>query len=973
MKKAICIIMSLVVLIVFGNIAIGSDDSCCGYCSPGNPFNCTTHTLVGHEGDHGNCTWWCAYKRSEVSGPCYGNAVLWLAQARAGGLPTGQMPATGSIAVFDSYYKNSEGHRVNGGHVTYVESVNNDGSFNVTEMGYEAWNCVRTNILNSNSYDGIQGFIFPKENLTYFTFPNHSSQGWTCGSDTQTVEQTQADQDTWMVVANGSNPSVISPSFANGINTNQFRTLKFSARVDGSGSSSSGYIWIKDDNDNWEHGIYFGSVSRDYSYHEYTANLYGSFSNLDISQISIKLTKNGGYENWIFDWVKLISDYYYWDFTDSQLGWTIENMFLNGFYGGYLWEMNPSDNDPKIISPYLGNVNADDYSGLKIRFSVQTNTGLSNSDKKGKVFFSVAGGSFTEANSVSFNEDVVCDGVQRWYTMRLDSNSNWTGEINRIRIDPIVNGLADSSDIIRVDKIEFVDADTDSNFPDGNSGGGIYEPEDLTATTVSASQINLNWNRGLNPPEYANLRYRIYRSVNNSGYYAITTTANTNYSNSGLNSDTQYCYKITAYINDNESYCSDQDCVTTDSNSSSPPTDYTYSTSYICDSWQYGIGDEYWNLQPINVRTEFAFGDTAQFLVKLENVYTNHRFRMKLYHNGLLLCEQTNTWLYPDSSQGWGYSSFTPYQENLVHGNYQAVFYLDIENGFFVLDSKQFNVSGSDYIYIGTTVCEDWEYGSLDYNSPNYWNLQAINPKTEFNVGETVQLLTQLKDVFIDHEWKMELWKYDISQWYCLSGWMDVDNINGWGYSNFTPYLENASAGDYEFKLYLNTGNGFILKDTKPFTVILNNENIPYFEDFSNDNHGFTLEDHLDTASLYISENEGINGSHCLILNNTQTVSSWQIQAKKIGFKLNQGTSYQGEINLKADTPGIIYILIQREIDPWDNMGLWKAVQVTTSWQTININFIATNNPELDPENVRFAIQAGELSGKLYINNISLN
>jgi len=47
-------------------------------------------------------------------------------------------------------------------------------------------------------------------------------------------------------------------------------------------------------------------------------------SNLPISQLSIELTENSGYEHWIFDWIKLISDYYYWDFTDSQLGWTIK-------------------------------------------------------------------------------------------------------------------------------------------------------------------------------------------------------------------------------------------------------------------------------------------------------------------------------------------------------------------------------------------------------------------------------------------------------------------------------------------------------------------------------------------------------------------------------------------------------------------------------------------------------------------------
>ena len=79
----------------------------------------------------------------------------------------------------------------------------------------------------------VEGEIYTSNNYftptTYFSFPNHSSEGWTCGFDTQNVEQTQADQNTWMVAADdfdgigGTNPGVVSPSFAQGIDTDQFR------------------------------------------------------------------------------------------------------------------------------------------------------------------------------------------------------------------------------------------------------------------------------------------------------------------------------------------------------------------------------------------------------------------------------------------------------------------------------------------------------------------------------------------------------------------------------------------------------------------------------------------------------------------------------------------------------------------------------------------------------------------------------
>jgi len=107
---------------------------------------------------------------------------------------------------------------------------------------------------------------------TTFTLPSHSSQGWTPGRDTENCDQTQSDTNTWMVTARDVdgdsivNPGVESPNFAPGINTHQFRTLKFSARVDGSGGSSSGQVWLKTPDNNWNYGIDIGPVPRDYSY-----------------------------------------------------------------------------------------------------------------------------------------------------------------------------------------------------------------------------------------------------------------------------------------------------------------------------------------------------------------------------------------------------------------------------------------------------------------------------------------------------------------------------------------------------------------------------------------------------------------------------------------------------------------------------------------------------------------------------------
>jgi surface antigen/LysM repeat protein len=73
----------------------------------------------------GQCTWYVAQKRQI---PWNGNAWQWYGNAQAFGYRVGSQPRPGSIQVtWESYYY---------GHVAYVESVNGDGSWTVSEMNY---------------------------------------------------------------------------------------------------------------------------------------------------------------------------------------------------------------------------------------------------------------------------------------------------------------------------------------------------------------------------------------------------------------------------------------------------------------------------------------------------------------------------------------------------------------------------------------------------------------------------------------------------------------------------------------------------------------------------------------------------------------------------------------------------------------------------------------------------------------------
>ena len=90
------------------------------------------------------CTDYVHSKRPDVA--VYGNAGYnWLSSAQAAGKSTGSTPQAGAVAVTN-------------GHVAYVESVNTDGSYVVSEMG---WNYQAGNYNKRTVQPGaFGGFIY---------------------------------------------------------------------------------------------------------------------------------------------------------------------------------------------------------------------------------------------------------------------------------------------------------------------------------------------------------------------------------------------------------------------------------------------------------------------------------------------------------------------------------------------------------------------------------------------------------------------------------------------------------------------------------------------------------------------------------------------------------------------------------------------------------------------------------------------
>jgi surface antigen len=103
---------------------------------------------------YGYCTWWVAHKRPI---PWRGNAYQWWWNARGFGFAEGPTPRAGAVMVMGISGSSPQGH------VAYVESVNPNGSFLVSEMNWwgvpgGGWN--RVDYRTVTSMQGVLGFIY---------------------------------------------------------------------------------------------------------------------------------------------------------------------------------------------------------------------------------------------------------------------------------------------------------------------------------------------------------------------------------------------------------------------------------------------------------------------------------------------------------------------------------------------------------------------------------------------------------------------------------------------------------------------------------------------------------------------------------------------------------------------------------------------------------------------------------------------
>jgi hypothetical protein len=242
---------------------------------------------------------------------------------------------------------------------------------------------------------------------------------------------------------------------------------------------------------------------------------------------------------------------------------------------------------------------------------------------------------------------------------------------------------------------------------------------------------------------------------------------------------------------------------------------YTFHHATTATSWAYGSDNEYWDIKPVGKKTEFNVGEDVNLMIQTRNIYFDHRYKVELYKEGSKQWEYSSDWL--EVAEKWEYSNFYPSYTNTQPGNYKFKVYIDTGVGFFNIANTDFRVVGDleEHTYRHTYLSSGWEHG--DENEGAYWDIKPTGQKNVFSKGETIFALSQVKNIYRNHQWKVEVLKGDDMLWEYETPWREVGT--GWTYANFLPTFSDAQPGNYRFRIYINTGDGYKLLENKAFSV----------------------------------------------------------------------------------------------------------------------------------------------------------
>lgn len=112
---------------------------------------------------------------------------------------------------------------------------------------------------------------------------------------------------------------------------------------------------------------------------------------------------------------------------------------------------------------------------------------------------------------------------------------------------------------------------------------------------------------------------------------------------------------------------------------------------------------------------------------------------------------------------------------------------------------------------------------------------------------------------------------------------------------------------------------------------------------------------------------EGPEGANSVVLDKPRgSTASWSTQLYLSGLKTTRGADYRVSLWLKAQHPGLAWLAFGQASEPYHSCGLSERIWVSGIWSEYKVTFRAEGE-RCGPENNRFALLAGGISGKLWV------
>ncbi|HWW87687.1 MAG TPA: hypothetical protein VNZ26_29010, partial [Vicinamibacterales bacterium] len=132
------------------------------------------------------------------------------------------------------------------------------------------------------------------------------------------------------------------------------------------------------------------------------------------------------------------------------------------------------------------------------------------------------------------------------------------------------------------------------------------------------------------------------------------------------------------------------------------------------------------------------------------------------------------------------------------------------------------------------------------------------------------------------------------------------------------------------------------------------------------------LDDQSDRHLKISVEASGPAGGKALLIeSNHADPRQWATQVELPEIEVEDHAKYVLSLSLRAEVPGSVWLSFSQRSEPYHDCGLSSAVAVTNSWSEFRVPFWVSGT-KCGASNNRLAIQTGNISGKLWMANVTL-